>query len=316
MAAAQGITKPLFDGVDPVTLCTPEADRAVELYSVGLDFTVASRRRWPADPWRRLWGLDDGDDLWVTDLVKNGARGGGIRIVEALELPIVEGDRLPDVCGPYAWDFYVRDMDKAITRIESLGWRFRSEPQRYRLFGQEFDVVECMLEAPQGLLHAFVEYIPNRHRCVLGTDPNTQVSEVIALVVVVPEVAPPLRAMVEGLGADVAMDEIFTGPEVERLLHLPSGSSFRMSLMRGPSRRSARFELLESLVGQQGLAGPHPHVIAPMPVAEVGSAIAQIGEQGIAVVARSETDLGDAALVHLAPGVPLLLTSNANLELT
>lgn len=309
MDAAQEIPKPLFDGVDPVTLCTPEAERAVELYSVGLDFTVTSQRRWPADPWRRLWGLDEGDDLWVTDLVKDGAHGGGIRIVETPELPVVEGGRLPDVCGPYAWDFYVRDMDKAITRIESLGWNFRSDPQRYRLFGQEFEVVECMLEAPQGLLHAFVEYIPDRHRCVLGSDPQAQVSEVIALVVVVPETAPPLRAMVEGLGADVAMDETFTGPEVERLLDLPSGSSFHMTLMRGPSRRSARFELLESLVGQRGVTGRHPHVIAPMPVVDVDSAVAGMAEQGIAVEARHAIEGGEVALVNLAPGVPLLLSS-------
>lgn len=315
MSGAQGIPKPLFDGVDPVTLCTPEADRAVELYSAGLEFTVASRRRWSADPWRGLWGLEEGDDPWVTDLIKEGARGGGIRIVEAPELPIVEGGRLPDVCGPYAWDFYVRDMERAITRIEALGWQFRSEPQRYRLFGQEFEVVECMLEAPQGLLHAFVEYIPDRHRCVLGSDPRAEVSEVIALVVVVPAVAPPLRAMVEGLGADVAMDETFTGPEVERLLNLPSGSSFRMTLMRGPSRRSARFELLESLVGQQAVAGPHPHVIAPMPVADVKSAVTRLADQGMAVVRRATED-GEVGVVDVAPGVSLLLTPGGDGGLT
>lgn len=316
MTAAQKNPKHFFDGVDPVTLCTPEADRAVELYADGLGFTVASRRRWPADPWRQLWGLPDGDDPWVTDLVKDQAHGGGIRIVEAPELPIIEGGRLPDVCGPYAWDFYVRDMDRAMSRIESLGWRFRSEPQRYRLFGQQFEVVECMLEAPQGLLHAFVEYLPDRHRCVLGTDPQAQVSEVIALVVVVPEITVPLRGMVEGLGADVAMDETFTGPEVERLLDLPPDSSFRMALMRGPSRRSARFELLECLVGAQGVSPRHPHVIAPMPVGEVDIAVSKAVEQGMTVSARREIDGGEAALLELSPGVPLLLRPDEAMGLT
>jgi catechol 2,3-dioxygenase-like lactoylglutathione lyase family enzyme len=300
----------LFDGVDPVTLCTPEADRAVELYSEGLGFTVASRRRWPADPWRRLWGLPNGGDPWVTDLVKDGAHGGGIRIVEAPELPIVEGGRLPNVCGPYAWDFYVRDMDRAIARIEALGWRFRSEPQRYRLFGQDFDVVECMLEAPQGLLHAFVEYIPDRHRCILGSDPTAQVSEMIALVVVVPEVAPPLQVMVDGMGADIAMDESFSGSQVERLLNLPAGSSFRMALMRGPTRRSARFELLECLIGQDGVSPNHPHVIAPMPVSRLNASIERLAQQGMVVSFRGQFEGGEAARVELAPGVPLVLMSS------
>lgn len=298
---------PLFDGVDPVTLCTPDAERTVELYSEGLGFTVASQKRWPADPWRNLWGLTDGGDLLVTDLVKNGAHGGGIRIVEAPELPVVDGGRRPDVCGPYAWDFYVRDMERTIDRVISLGWRFRSEPQRYQLFGQQFEVLECMLEGPQGLLHAFVEFIPDRHRCVLGSDPEADVSEVIALVVVVPEVASPLGVMVDGLGADVAMDERFTGPEVERLLDLPPGSSFRMTLMRGPSRRSARFELLECLVGDEGTSGTYPHVIAPMPVVDFDHAVDQVIANGATVLGTAVTQESRFARVRLAPGVELVL---------
>lgn len=310
MTHASGLTKPLFDGVDPVTLCTPEAESAVELYSQGLGFTIASQGRWPADPWREVWGLPEGADLQVTDLIKEGAHGGGIRIVETPELPVVEGGRRPDVCGPYAWDFYVRDMDRAIERISALGWRFRSEPQRYQLFGQDFEVVECMLEAPQGLLHALVEYIPDRHRCVLGTNPEADVSEVIALVVVVPEIDAPLRVMVDGLGADVAMDERFTGSQIERLLDLPEGSSFRMTLMRGPSRRSARFELLECLRGDEGVTGAAPHVIAPMPVADLESAMDQIQAQGRRALVEVATPDGRCARLGLAPGVDVVLSQN------
>lgn len=310
MTHASGLSNPLFDGVDPVTLCTPEADKAVELYSVGLGFTIASRDRWPADPWRKVWGLPDGDDLQVTSLVKDGAHGGGIRIVEAPELPVIHGGRRPDVCGAYAWDFYVRDMERTIDRITSLGWRFRSEPQRYQLFGQEFEVLECMLEAPQGLLHALVEYIPDRHRCVLGSNPQADVSEVIALVVVVPEIEAPLRVMVDGLGADIAMDERFTGSQIERLLDLPEGSSFRMTLMRGPTRRSARFELLECLSGYEGVTGSSPHVVAPMPVADLTRAIDQIQAHGGQLSAEVVTPDGRCARVTLAPGVDLVLSQN------
>lgn len=310
MPSASDSPESQFDGVTPVTLCTPEAIRAVELYEQGLDFTIASQHRWSADPWRRLWGLPDGGDLWVTDLVKEGAHGGGIRIVEAPELPVVSGGRLPDVCGPYAWDFYVRDMEATIERVRSLGWRFRSEPQRYQLFGQQFEVLECMLEGPQGLLHAFVEYLPDRHRCVLGRDPNAQVSEVIALVVVVPEVESPLRLMVDALHADIAMDERFSGPEVERLLDLPAESSFRMSLMRGPSRRSARFELLECLVGEHGISSQHPHVIAPMPVTDVPQALKQLQSARAGISIDLSGGVEQYARVELAPGVPILLTAD------
>jgi catechol 2,3-dioxygenase-like lactoylglutathione lyase family enzyme len=297
---------PSFDGVDPVTLCTPEAFEAVSLYRDGLGFQIVRDSIWPADPWRNLWNLPDGGDLHVVELAKPRAHGGGIRIVDVPELPIVSGGRLPNQPGPYAWDFYVRDMSAAVQRIQDLGWSFRSEPQRYPLFGQDFEVTEVMLEGPQGLLHALVEYIPGQHRCVLGVDETEETSEVIALVVVVADIDAPRAAMVDGLGADVAMDETFTGPEVERLLDLPAGSAFRMVLMRGPSRRSARFELLES-IGGVPRNSDIPHVIAPLPVPDLNQAIKQLRSQGVEVPSQVETGMGEIAVAELSSGIYLEL---------
>ena len=284
-----------FDGVDPVTLCTPRASETVILYRDGLGFNETLKSIWPADPWRQMWNLPDGGDLLVTELRKPKAHGGGIRIVSVPELPEVAGNRLPNQPGPYAWDFYVRDMDSTVQRIEDLGWSFRSQPQRYPLFGQDFEVLEVMLEGPQGLLHALVEYIPGQHRCVLGVDETESVSELIALVVVVDKIEPPLRVMVAGLGADIAMDETFSGPAVERLLNLPPQSKFRMVLMRGPSRRSARFELLESIGGDRD-AVQIPHVVAPIPVPNLAQAIAALWEQGVNPTDVWTTDLGPVSM--------------------
>lgn len=295
-----------FDGVDPVTLCTPEAFEAVSLYRDGLGFQVTRDSMWPATPWRRLWNLPDGADLHVVELSKPRAHGGGIRIVSVPELPIVSGGRLPNQLGPYAWDFYVRDMAAAVQRIQDLGWTFRSEPQRYPLFGQDFEVTEVMLEGPQGLLHALVEYIPNQHRCVLGVDETEETSEVIALVVVVADIAHPRAAMVDGLGADVAMDETFAGPEVERLLDLPVGSEFRMVLLRGPSRRSARFELLES-IGGASQSSAIPHVIAPMPMPNLSDAISALRSHGVEVPNQVETGAGEVTVAELSAGIYLEL---------
>ncbi len=295
-----------FAGVDPVTLCTPKDQEAVMLYRDGFGFEVTQESIWPADPWRQLWNLPEGGDLLVTELRKPQAHGGGIRIVSVPELPEVAGARLPNQPGPYAWDFYVRDMDAAVQRIQDLGWSFRSQPQRYPLFGQDFEVLEVMLEGPQGLLHALVEYIPGQHRCVLGVNDTESISEVIALVVVVDEIDPPRQAMVAGLGADIAMDETFTGPQVERLLNLPPGSQFRMILMRGSSRRSARFELLESIGGESN-SSPIPHVVAPMPVPDLHQAVTALREFGVMATDPQETDHGAVAMAQLAPGILLEL---------
>lgn len=304
MGYAAESSKSVFDGVQPITLCTPEPESAIELYASGLGFTAQPPVEWSAEPWRALWGLPPGGDLVVTDLVKEGAHGGGIRIVRSPELPVVSGGRRPDVCGPYAWDFYVRDMSRTIERVQALGWTLRSEPQRYRLFGQNFEVLECMLEGPQGLLHALVEYIPDRHRCVLGTNPSHEVSEVVATVFVVPAIAEPLTAMTLGLNSDVAMDEVFSGPEIETLLDLPAGSSFRMALMRGPSRRSARFELLECLIGARGITAGYPHVVAPIPVADPPAAASSVRGH---LAGTTYSGSLEGVAFDLAPGVRVLL---------
>ena len=297
---------PVFDGIDPVTLCTPEAAQAVALYRDGLGFEVISESVWPARPWRQVWKLPVGPDLQVVELGKPRAHGGGIRIVSVPELPVVHGGRLPNQPGPYAWDFYVRNMQTTVKRIKDLGWTFRSEPQKYPLFGQDFEVTEVMLEGPQGLLHALVEYIPGQHRCVLGVDDSEETSEMIALVVVVDSVDAPRAAMVEGLGADIAMDETFSGAEVERLLDLPPDSAFQMVLMRGPSRRSARFELLES-IGGSTLSSDIPHVIAPMPFADLDEAIGALRTFGVVVSDPIPTTRGSVATAVLASGVILEL---------
>lgn len=297
---------PVFDGVDPVTLCTPDAAQAIALYRDGLGFQVVSESVWPAQPWRQVWKLPPGPDLQVVELGKPRAHGGGIRIVSVPELPVVRGGRLPNQPGPYAWDFYVRDMQACVQRIKDLGWAFRSEPQKYPLFGQDFDVTEVMLEGPQGLLHALVEYIPGQHRCVLGIDDSEETSEMIALVVVVDSIDAPRAAMIEGLGADIAMDETFAGPEVERLLDLPPGSAFQMVLMRGPSRRSARFELLESIGGEPVSSGI-PHVIAPMPFANLDKAIGALRTFDVVVSDPVATVRGPVATATLASGIILEL---------
>ena len=297
---------PVFDGVDPVTLCTPDAAKAVALYRDGLGFQVVSESVWPAQPWRQVWKLPPGPDLQVVELGKPRAHGGGIRIVSVPELPVVHGGRLPNLPGPYAWDFYVRDMQACVQRIKNLGWVFRSEPQKYPLFGQDFEVTEVMLEGPQGLLHALVEYIPGQHRCVLGIDDSEDASEMIALVVVVDPINAPRAAMIEGLGADVAMDETFTGPEVERLLDLPSGSAFQMVLMRGPSRRSARFELLEG-IGGEAVSSGIPHVIAPMPFENLDKAIGSLRKFDVVVSDPIPTPQGPVATAMLASGIILEL---------
>lgn len=240
----------MFDGADPITLIGHDVRRALALYVDHLGFEVAERGPL-LDPsrWRAVWHLPGsaGLDAWM--LIKSGSHGGSLRLVRDPDAPDTPAPRGIARIGPYALDFYVRDLDALHAELTQAGYAFRSPPQRYQLFGTEFAVHEAILDAPLGLVHAFVEYLPDRHRCVLANAPEARCSEVVTVVHGVSEVQPAVAFVTELLGAHVSLDEVFRGPAVENLLDLAAGASFRMTLLRSTSRGNARLEFIESCDG-------------------------------------------------------------------
>lgn len=235
----------MFDGIDHATLFAPDADVLASLYVGHLGFTEVGRDRLPpGSAQHELWGLP-ACELDVRTLEKRGSAGGGLRLVGVPDLPAVDAPRTMRTPGPFALDFYVRDLRGLHAELSRAGWGFRSEPVSYPLFGTEFSVDEVLLEAPLGLVHAFVEFLPGRHRCVLGDAPDERVSELVAAITVVPDVDDGLRTLRDALGGQVYFDEVFRGPAIEQLVGLPDGADFRAVLLRGPERRNARAELME-----------------------------------------------------------------------
>ena len=242
----------MFQAIDEVVLIAGDEARARRLYVDHFGFV-------PEDPVEvsdvallDLWGCDG--PMTATRLVKPGSTGGSIRLVCAPGIqPARPGPqpRQMDTTGPFAIDFYVRGMRALHRRLRDDGYAFRSQPQRYQLFGTTFEVDEMLLEGPEGFLHALVEYLPRQHRCVLGERPDEQVSEVVAQVTVTDDLDAGLDLLRDGLGGQVYFDQQFSGPVIERLIDLPPGASFRAVIMRGPQRRNARMELMTQV-------GPRP----------------------------------------------------------
>lgn len=250
----------MFDGIDLTTLVTPDAEEALRLYRDLLGFR--HERTEVPDPraLRQLWHLPDEGPLRVHLLSRPGSAGGRLRLVEAPEQPRIQRRRSISETGPHAIDFYVRGFSDVHARLEAAGHRFRSAPENYQVFGTSFTVDECLLEAPQGLVHALVGYLPERHRCVLSQRPDDQVSEVVAVVHVTDDLAAASRFATEVLGAEKYLEETFRGPEIERMMDLPQGTEFTMTLFRGPRRRNARMEFIER-TGDTAPEGPAPHMV-------------------------------------------------------
>lgn len=235
-----------FDGVDLITVLVPEAGPLLDLYTEWLGFDVAqSGPVVRPDDWRAAFDLPGSGAMSAWLLGKPGSQGGWIRVVEDRSGGPATAAATIAAAGPHALDFYVRDVTALHARMSAAGASFRSAPLDYTLFGTANQVRECLLEVPAGLVHAFVDYLPGHHRCVLAGMPDGTVSEAVAVVQVVPDIDAVLTILTDLLGVSVYLDQTFAGPQIERLMALQAGTEFRMALMRGPTRRNARLEVIQ-----------------------------------------------------------------------
>ncbi len=242
----------MFDRIAHVALFARDVSRDLRLYRDHLGF--GERGRWCVSErsmLHHLWGLPEGP-LEVIELSKPDAlevrRGGEILLVSGPSLPD-PNPRSMALPGPFALDFYVRDLAEKHAELVADGFSFLSEPVHYALFGTDFEVDEVMLRSPAGLVHALIEWKSDRHRCLLSENLGADVSELIALVMLTDDIDAGLRTVRDAFGATVYLDTVFHGPEIVELLSLPEGSSFRAALLRGPSRGNGRFELMATSPG-------------------------------------------------------------------
>ncbi|MDA8370697.1 MAG: VOC family protein [Nocardiopsaceae bacterium] len=289
----------MFDGIDLTTLITPDAEEALRLYRDFLGFRHEQGEIPDTEAFRWLWHLPPEGPLRAHLLSRPGSAGGRLRLVEAPEQPRIQRRRSIAETGPHAFDFYVRGFSDMHARLGSAGYRFRSEPQNYQLFGTSFAVDECLLEAPQGLVHALVGYLPERHRCVLSQHPDEPVSEVVAMVHVTDDLTAASRFATEVLEAEMYLRETFRGPEIERLMALPDGTEFTMALFRGPRRRNARLEFIERTGAADPDAGPAPHVVLGCAVTDLDALRRRLSGQDWGEVRGPITYSGGASVFSL-----------------
>lgn len=236
----------MFDGIDQVVIFTHDAAQAIHLYVDHLGFQLGGWVEHSTDSvYSALWGLPAGRVRHQV-LTKPGAAGGHLRIVEAPALSQQPAASLARP-GPLSIDFYVRDLQGMFADLTRDGFSFTSPPVRYELFGTGFAVDEVLLRGPGGFLHALVDYLPNQHRCVLGHRMDQRSSEVVAAITATGDIEVALSTTRDVLGGRPYFDQIFRGPEIDAMLELQPGSAFRAVLLRGPTRRNARIELMTTV---------------------------------------------------------------------
>lgn len=291
----------MFDRIAHVVLLVRDPSRDLRLYRDHLGFEEHAHWSVPdASIFHRLWRIPAGP-IEVVELAKPGAFGGEILLVSGPGLPGA-APRSMALPGPFALDFYVRDLAELHARLAADGFSTLSQPVRYGLFGTNFEVDEVILRAPSGLVHALVEWLPDRHRCLLSSQPDQRVSEIVALVTLSEDVEAGLVTLRDSLAGTVYLDTTFSGVDIERLLSLPSGTQFRAALLRGPLRGNARFELMTTSSGVAPALGElaeaprsHPGAIPLVTVPSLDDALAMLGSAHGPVSGPATVDAGPYA---------------------
>ena len=274
----------MFDGIDTVFLPAGDADSLRGLYRDVLGFQLVDVDESPDPGWREALALPASPER-IDLLAKPGATGGAIALVQTPGLADVGHPGSPGRRGPYALDFYARDMPDLERRLEEAGWGFTSEAVHYDLPGTDIPVRERMLIQPvSGLLHAIVQHRPMGTRSILGTVETEECSEVVAAVCLTPDLAPAREFATECLGGREYFHGAFQGPAVERMLDMGPGDRLDGALFRGPTSANARLEFAWRPNARPADPTPTPRVVLGL---------------------RMPTDGADAWSAHGAAGDPL-----------
>lgn len=184
---------------------------------------------------------------------------GLLRLIEfqPVSEPMRNGARPWDY-GFFDLNFHVRDIEACYRQLTEAGFKAVSEPLPFRLPGpRPVTFKEVHIHAPDGVVVALVEEVAEKSSAgdtvasekVVADDqrPATsgfEYSEARTLGIVVPDARQALSFWRDLLGLRAIFDVELGGQQLEQMLGLPEGTTFRMVLLR-PRRGMTGPALLE-----------------------------------------------------------------------
>ncbi|MGI9238384.1 MAG: VOC family protein [Woeseiaceae bacterium] len=230
-----------------VTVGVRDLDSALELWIGTFGFNVAKLNEGPDENVARLWGLA-ASDIARQALVRTGdSQHGMVHFVEFNDpaLPVRHGAQVYDLV-PKNLDVYVDDMPRRFAELKADGKRFRTD---------SFSEVT----APDGT--AFREIHMPSH-----DDVNVVLLEVIGkprpftvrgfagvgpLIFIVPDAPAEKVFFADVMQLDKLTDNLFKGPEIERMVGLPPGAGLDVSIWGREGNDFGEIEIIE----YQGVRG-------------------------------------------------------------
>lgn len=279
-----------------VSIGVDNLENAVEFWTTHMGFDQLDAREGPDAGLAHLWSIDAEQIAGQVLLGSGDASVGQLHLVEFTVSPdsVRAGAEAFDLC-PKNLDIYAHDLPARVAELRAAGFQFRTDshadvtaPNGTRFLeihmpGHD-DINIVLLEVPG-------KAMPFNHKNFYGVGP---------LIIIVPDVEAE-QAFFATLGLQKLAENVLAGPEVEKLVGLPTGVALNISIWGSPDEPRAEMEI----ISYQGAAGKNLYARTRPPargVLEVHYEIEDLGEYSRQLTAQDIESSAQPAVNTLVGG--------------
>ena len=220
---------------------------ALKLWVDEFGFEIVDQKSGSDEDFARLWGLEANDIAEQALIRCPGLSSGMVHFVQFNnpDEPVRQGAEVFDSC-PKNLDIFVDDLPEKFEYFANKGWRFRSD--NYSEVSTDSGITFREIHIPSHddlnivLLQIVGDERQYNQRGFAGIGPAISV---------VPDAAVEAEFYQETLNLDMTYENYLDGPEIEKMIGLPSGAGLDIKILGHPEIDCGRLEL----VAYKGVAG-------------------------------------------------------------
>lgn len=247
----------MVDAISQVTIGVADLKPVLDLWVDRFGMETVARRTGPDPGLARVWGIEAANIADQLLLRTPGAETGWLHFTQFVnpDAPVRRGAAATDL-GPKNIDVNCRDMPVRYSELHAAGYSFRSEVVEYELAG--IHAREAQMPGHDDINVVLVEILSNGFE--INFSPRN-FGAVTSFVVIVSNPDAEARFYRNVFGFDELMHHRLAGPDVEKMIGLPTGSALDMRLLGREKKLFGRMEL----ISYDGLEGLDRFVLAKPP---------------------------------------------------
>ena len=223
-----------------VTIGTADMEAALDFWVGRLGFECVARAEGDDPGLREHWGLADRQIARQAMVRSAGAENGGMHLVEwdAAADSVRAEAQVFDLC-PKNLDIYVDDLPARMAQLVDQGVVFRNEHYSEAVSPDGVHFREIHLAGHDDINIVLLQ--------VIGSDtpiPDSGFYGVGPLVCIVRDPAEEKRFIDTVLGLSLSHNNILEGPEIEKMIGLPTGCALEVSIWAEPGQALGELELV------------------------------------------------------------------------